>query len=64
MLIEVDQQLTIPAATEITSLRPGLVLWSNTPRTVYFVELTVPWEDAVDEANKRKRLWYAEMAAE
>ncbi|MGH0152307.1 UNVERIFIED_CONTAM: hypothetical protein FKN15_060235 [Acipenser sinensis] len=27
-------------------------------------ELTVPWEDAVDEAYERKKLWYAQLAAE
>lgn len=37
-------------------VRPDLVLWSST--------LTVPWEDAVDEANERKKLRYSETAAE
>lgn len=32
--------------------------------TVYFIELTVPWEDAIDEASGKKRLCYAELKAE
>lgn len=57
------------ADTEIatTTLRPDLVLCSNYSgilHTVYFVKLTIPWEDAVDEASQRKRLRYAELAAD
>lgn len=28
------------------------------------IEVTVPWEDSVDEAYKRKHLRYSELAAE
>lgn len=31
---------------------------------VFFVELTVPWEDAVDEDNERKMLRYVDLEAE
>ena len=31
---------------------------------VYFIELTVPWEELVAEANKRKKLGYVELRAE
>ena len=47
MLVDVGQRLTVPPEIVITNLRPDLVLWSNSQRKVYFVELTVPWEDAV-----------------
>ena len=30
----------------------------------YLIELTVPWEDSVEEAYERKKLCYAELAAE
>ncbi|MGH0127066.1 UNVERIFIED_CONTAM: hypothetical protein FKN15_053234 [Acipenser sinensis] len=33
-------------------------------RLVHLVELTVPEEDAVDEAYERKKLQYAQLAAE
>lgn len=64
MLVDVDQRLTVPSEIAITNLRPDLVLWSNSQRMVYFVELTVPWEDAVQEAFERKKLRYTELAAE
>ena len=34
----------------MTNLRPDLVLWSPSIRSVYIIELTVPWEDNVGEA--------------
>ncbi|TWW81830.1 hypothetical protein D4764_01G0016450 [Takifugu flavidus] len=41
-----------------------LVLWSKSCRRVFIVELTVPWEEAIGEAYERKRLRYANLAAE
>lgn len=48
----------------MTNLRPDLVLWSNSCRRVFIVELTVPWEEAIDEAYERKKLRYSHLAAE
>ena len=31
---------------------------------LYLIELTVPWEDRVEEANDLKKAKYAEMAGE
>lgn len=64
MLVDVDQRLTVPSEIAITSLRPDLVMWSLALRKVYFVELTVPWEDSIHEAFERKKLRYTELAAE
>ena len=64
MLVDVGQRLTVPPQIAITNLRPDLVLWSNTQCRVYFVELTVPWEDAVEEAFEQKKLRYSDLAAE
>lgn len=58
MLVDVGQLLTVPPEIVITNLRPDLVLWSNSQHRVYFVELTVPWEDVMEEAFERKRLCY------
>lgn len=52
----VGQRLTIPAKIVTTTL------WSATLQFVYFIELTLPWEDVTEEANERKKLRYAEMA--
>ena len=64
MRVDLSQRLTFPPEIAATNLRPDLVLWSKTCRRVFIVELTVPWEDAIDEAFERKRLRYANLAAE
>lgn len=37
--------------------------WSSTLYPVHIVKFTVPWEDAEEEAYKRKPLKHAELAA-
>ncbi|MGH0153763.1 UNVERIFIED_CONTAM: hypothetical protein FKN15_025193 [Acipenser sinensis] len=64
MLADVGQRLIFPPVIATTNLRPDIVLWSGSARLVHLVKLTVPWEDAVDEAYERKKLWYAQLAAE
>ncbi|KAK0139173.1 Retrovirus-related Pol polyprotein from type-2 retrotransposable element R2DM [Merluccius polli] len=64
MRVDLSQRLTFPPEIAITNLRPDLVLWSKSCRQVFIIELTVPWEDAIDEAFERKRLRYANLAAE
>ena len=36
----------------------------NQGRIVYFIELLIPYEDASEEAFKRKKLKYMELVAE
>ena len=64
MRVDLDKQLVIPAEIVTTTLRPDLILWSVSTKTFYIIELTVPWEGAVDEAYERKSLKYAELAAQ
>ncbi|MGH0128506.1 UNVERIFIED_CONTAM: hypothetical protein FKN15_027537 [Acipenser sinensis] len=64
MLADVGQWLIFPPEIATTNLRPDIVLWSGSARLVHLVELTVPWEDAVDEAYERKKLRYAQLATE
>lgn len=64
MLADIGRQLVFPPEIATTTLRPDLVLWSPSLKKVFIIELTVPWEDAVDEAYERKHLRYAELAAE
>ena len=64
MRVDLSQRLIFPLEIAATNLRPDLVLWSKSVRRVYIVELTVPWEEAIDEAFERKRLRYANLAAE
>ncbi|KAK7886737.1 hypothetical protein WMY93_026358 [Mugilogobius chulae] len=64
MIVDLNQRLIFPAEIVSTNLRPDLVLWSPSLRKVLIVELTVPWEDSVDEAYERKSLKYSDLAAE
>lgn len=61
---DLNQRLCFPSEIAITNLRPDLVLWSSSLHTVYIIELTVPWEAAVEEAFERKSLKYTELAVE
>ncbi len=42
----------------ITDMRPDLVIWSKRGRVVIIGELTVPWEDNIDERHEFKRAKY------
>lgn len=64
MLADLDKKLCFPTETAATNLRPDLVLWSASLKLDYIFKLTVPWEDAVEETYERKKLRYAELAAQ
>jgi len=38
-----------------------MVLISEAFRKIILLELTVPWEDRIEQANERKRAKYAEL---
>lgn len=42
---------------------PDIVLWSVPARTVIMIELTVPWEEEVEAAHKRKKERYTKLSA-
>lgn len=56
IFVDGSQQLIIPPYLATSTMGPEMVLWSNKLHAVYFIELTVPLEDARDEAFKRKPL--------
>ncbi|MDF4285595.1 hypothetical protein P3436_25190, partial [Vibrio parahaemolyticus] len=64
MEADLGGKLVVPQEIVSTSQRPDIVLWSVSQRIVYFIELTVPWEDSVEEAYERKKLRYADLRAE
>ena len=64
LLADLGKKLCFPAEIASTNLRPDQVLWSASLKLVYIIELTVPWESAVEEANEWKKLRYAELAAD
>lgn len=49
-------QLVMAREIASTTLRPDLVLWSPSLKSVYITELTVLWENSVEETYKCKKL--------
>ncbi|XP_049442747.1 protein starmaker-like [Epinephelus fuscoguttatus] len=62
--VDLGRQLKFPETVTITSLRPDLVLISEASEQVILLELTVPWEDCIEEASERKRAKYTELVEE
>ncbi|XP_062387675.1 uncharacterized protein LOC134076569 [Sardina pilchardus] len=56
--VDLGRQLKFPENITVTTLRPDMVLVSETSRQVVLLELTVPWEDRMEEAFERKRAKY------
>ena len=52
LLADVGRQLQVPQCIVVT-MRPDMVLYSECKRIVYIIELTIPFEDAIEEAFER-----------
>ncbi|XP_056097411.1 uncharacterized protein LOC130076370 [Rhinichthys klamathensis goyatoka] len=61
LAVDLGKQLKFPEAVAITTLRPDIVLTSEASKQVILLELTVPWEDRMEEANERKRAKYSQL---
>ncbi len=64
MRVDLSRKLQFPSKITSTSLHPDIVMWSSNSKTVLFIELTIPWEAGIEAASGRKRLKYADLAAE
>ena len=64
MLVDIGQQLIFPPEIAAPTLRPDLVLWSPSMKSVNIIELTVPWENSTKESYEHKKLRYTELAAD
>ncbi|XP_061589349.1 uncharacterized protein LOC133454644 [Cololabis saira] len=62
--VDLGRQLKFPENIAVTTLRPDMVLGSESTRQVVLLELTVPWKDRMEEAFERKRAKYEELAGE
>jgi len=58
MTVDLERQLKNPAHIIQTSLRPDTILVSEATRQLVLLELTVPWEERMGEAQERKRAKY------
>jgi hypothetical protein len=61
MRVDLGKKLVFPEIVH-TNQRPDIVLWSQSPKRMILVELTVPWEENIDEAYERKMARYQELA--
>ncbi len=64
LLVDPGKQLRFPEITASTTLRPDMVLMSEVTKQVVLLELTVPWEEWMEEAQERKKAKYAALVAE
>ena len=63
MLADLAKALHFSCHIVITTVRPDIVIWSDSRKCVHLVELTVPWEGNFDFANERKRTRYEPLRA-
>ncbi|KAL7854779.1 hypothetical protein SRHO_G00169690 [Serrasalmus rhombeus] len=64
LLVDLVRQLRFPDIIAATTLRPDIVLMSRATKQVVLLELTVPWEDRIEEAQVRKKAKYVDLVAE
>ncbi|XP_052400773.1 uncharacterized protein LOC127948384, partial [Carassius gibelio] len=64
LLVNLEQQLKFPNHVVITTLRPNIVLLSESTKQVVLLELTVLWEDRLEEAFERKLAKYEGLVSE
>ncbi|XP_071145057.1 uncharacterized protein [Mytilus edulis] len=61
MTADIHQRMSFPAEIAATSLRPDIVIWSQGTRQAVLLELTVPWEDRIEETYERKMAKYQQL---
>ena len=54
----------MPQHIVMTNVRPDLIIWSDTAKTLILMELTVPWEENFIEAHERKLTRYDELMSQ
>lgn len=59
--VDLGRQLKFPEHIAKTRLSPDVVLTSDSSKQVVILELTVPLEDRIEEANERKRAKHLEL---
>ena len=62
--VDLRRQLRFHTEIAITRLRPDILLRSKTTTQFVLLELTVPWEERIEEANERKTAKYQPLVEE
>ncbi len=61
MTVDLERQLKIPKQLTQSKLRPDIILVSEATKQLILLELTVPWEERMEEDQERKREKYKEL---
>ncbi len=61
MTVDLERQLKIPTHITQSKLRPDIILVSEATKQLILMELTVPLEERMEEAQERKREKYQEL---
>ncbi|XP_031418446.1 uncharacterized protein LOC105897391 [Clupea harengus] len=64
LLVDLEHQLKFLSHIAVTTLRPDIVLVSESTKKAVLLELTVPWEDRLEEAFERKLSKYAGLVSD
>ena len=62
--VDLGKQLRFPQHIATTSLCPDMIITSEALKHLIMLEVTVPWEEHIEEANERKRAKYQELVEE
>ena len=63
LLVDLEHQLKFPSYIAVTTLRPDIVLVSESSKQVVLLELTVPWEERLEEAFEKKLSKYTGLVS-
>ena len=58
---DLSNRLVFPNEIVATRLRPDILIYSQEKRLIVILELTVPWEERMDEAQERKKEKYNDL---
>ena len=64
LLVDLKGQLKFPPDLATIMSRPDVLLLSRATKRVVLIELTVPWEERIEEAHERKKAKYQPMLDE
>ena len=59
--VDLANRLVFPVEILVTSLRPDILIHSPSKKLLVVIELTVPWEERIEEAHERKKAKYSEL---
>lgn len=64
MKVDIGKKLVFPVHMAVTKQRPDIILFSEAAKTVVLVELTVPWEERMEESHELKAARYEMLVEE